>query len=335
MTNIRSWAAAPTGHLATLFLAAGLAQACATSRHGAAALVREADAGMVRNCTYVGEVHGTSGWGGLAAGVGIDNAKNGALKRASKLKATHVVWSSIEGGYMPQVSGAAYRCEDTDGRPEGNATSPDQGQGARSGTAWVCARGVAVTNEHVVGANKLVTLVRTDGSSAAATVLLRDRANDLVLLRVDDEAWLPAPLPIAKEGARVGQRVFTVGYPLPEALGTVARTSEGIISAPAGLQDDPRTYQISVPVQPGNSGGPLLDMHGRVVGVVTSKLNAAAVFQWVGDIPQNVNFAVKAVYVVALLQGSGHVAQGAESGEFPLEQLVAQAQPSVLLVTSQ
>lgn len=91
-------------------LAVALLAGCATSRSPAALTVQEADANMVAGCTYLGDVTGTSGWGGLAASTGIENAKNQALERAAKKGATHVVWNSIAGGWGPSVSGKAYRC---------------------------------------------------------------------------------------------------------------------------------------------------------------------------------------------------------------------------------
>lgn len=79
---------------------------CATGRAAAASRVQEADSNMVAGCTYVTEVSGTSGWGGLAASTGIENAKNQALEQA----ATHVVWNALAGGMSPSASGKAYRC---------------------------------------------------------------------------------------------------------------------------------------------------------------------------------------------------------------------------------
>jgi tetratricopeptide (TPR) repeat protein len=73
-----------------------------------------------------------------------------------------------------------------------------------------------------------------------------------------------------------------------------ANVSVGNVSALAGIADDSRYFQISAPVQPGNSGGPLLDGSGRLVGIVTAKLNALRMARFTGDIPENVNFAIKA-----------------------------------------
>lgn len=84
---------------------------CATSRSVGASRIQEADSATVSGCKYLGEVHGSSGWGNLAASVGMENAKNEAWERASELGATHIVWNQIMGGYSPSVSGKAYLCE--------------------------------------------------------------------------------------------------------------------------------------------------------------------------------------------------------------------------------
>ena len=83
---------------------------CATSRSVGASRIREADSTTVSGCKYLGDVHGSSGWGNLAASVGMENAKNEAWERASELGATHIVWNQISGGYSPYVSGKAYYC---------------------------------------------------------------------------------------------------------------------------------------------------------------------------------------------------------------------------------
>lgn len=93
-----------------MVLALRLLSGCAVAPSAAAAGVHEADASMVASCQYVGEVQGSSGWGNLAASAGMENAKNEARERASKLGATHVVWNNIAGGYSPYVSGKAYKC---------------------------------------------------------------------------------------------------------------------------------------------------------------------------------------------------------------------------------
>jgi len=90
---------------------------------------------------------------------------------------------------------------------------------------------------------------------------------------------------------------------LPGLLSTEGNVTIGILSATRGVGDDPHVFQMTAPVQSGNSGGPLVDMSGNVVGVVVSKLDAMTVSQRTGDVPQNVNFAIKAGEVAAFLDG--------------------------------
>ena len=99
--------------------------------------------------------------------------------------------------------------------------------------------------------------------------------------------------------------MVAVGFPLPGLLASEANVTTGTVSALAGIGNDTRFLQMTVPVQPGNSGGPLLDLEGRVVGVVVGKLDALEVASVTGDIPQNVNFAIKASVVRSFLDASG------------------------------
>ncbi len=170
------------------------------------------------------------------------------------------------------------------------------------GTGWVVAHGYVVTNAHVVEGSKNIFLVAGNGEKVEARVIVMDSANDLVILSVD-AARINAPaLPIARRQAEPGTKVFTIGYPYPDIMGVAPKVTDGIVSSSSGYLDDPRTYQISVALQAGNSGGPLLNMNGEVIGVTTYKLNAAKVFQWTGDLPENVNYAVKIQYLEPLIK---------------------------------
>jgi hypothetical protein len=185
------------------------------------------------------------------------------------------------------------------------ATVPAPSEARRSqGTGWPVAGGYIVTNVHIIEAASTVTLVRQDGTRIAAAVALKDHANDLALLSAVDPSLLPAALPVADRDATLGAQVFTIGFALSPVLGTQPRLTSGQINALVGLQDDERSYQISVPIQLGNSGGPLLNVRGEVVGVVNAKLNAGLIQELTGDIPQNVNFAIKGAHVRSLLESA-------------------------------
>ncbi len=202
------------------------------------------------------------------------------------------------------------------------------------GTGWPVKGGFVVTNHHVVAGHKKIIILRRDGMKLFGSVAMDDRINDLVLIRVKNVGQLPPALPLAQGTARVGAKIFTIGYPNPGLMGSEPKLTNGIISSLTGVGDDPRTYQITVPLQVGNSGGPLLNMRGEVVGITTFKLNAAKVFKWTGDLPQNVNYAVKVAYLKVLLASvsSKHKISVLPARSGTLEDLAARIENSVLIV---
>jgi len=150
--------------------------------------------------------------------------------------------------------------------------SPDIFQGASTGTAWPIVSGHVVTCNHVVSDVDRVTLLTTSGSEIYASIILRDETNDIAILQVDETEKLPEALPLAKSHARLGAEVFTIGFPRLDVMGKTPKLSVGVISSVNGLYDDPSSYQSTVPIQPGNSGGPVLNMRGEVVGIAASML---------------------------------------------------------------
>ena len=174
-----------------------------------------------------------------------------------------------------------------------------------SGTGFMVSDDRALTNFHVVNGCQRVTVRNSRGQVANSTVQATDPNRDLALLTVP--AGVVPPLTF-RDGPAVsrGETVVTYGFPLSGVLSSGPTLTTGDISALAGLRDNPLHYQISAPVQPGNSGGPLLDSHGNVLGVVVSKLNAIRISQLTGgDIPQNVNFAIKGSEALAFLHEKG------------------------------
>jgi peptidylprolyl isomerase len=174
------------------------------------------------------------------------------------------------------------------------------------------AQGEILTNSHVVEDCQEITVKLPLKSTEAAILVTRDQKNDLAVVRINTH---PTSVALFREGAplRAGDTVVALGYPLSGLLATTANLTVGNVSALAGLGDDSRYVQISAPVQPGNSGGPLLDASGHLVGIVTAKLNAARVARFTGDIPQNVNFALKAEVARTILDSKGIAYQGARS----------------------
>jgi S1-C subfamily serine protease len=211
---------------------------------------------------------------------------------------------------------------------------PDLSAGFSAGTAWPVASGYAVTNNHVVSDVEQVSLIDVAGKALTARVVLRDETHDLAVLGVNEFRDLPPALPLASSTTRLGSSVFTVGYPRIDIMGSTPKLTEGIISSINGFMDDPGSYQVSVPIQPGNSGGPLLNMEGEVVGVVASMLGASNGSSEPQILP-NVSYAIKVGVLRQLLQQLPH--QGGKLGELPgtgapLADLAARVQGSVLIV---
>ena len=151
--------------------------------------------------------------------------------------------------------------------------------------------GAVLTNSQIVDGCAQVT-VRHSGDTHAATVRASDATNDLAPLAVPGLSGATAAFSESAQAA-LGETVTVVGCPFGGRLANDLHVTSGIVSALAGPQDDSTRLQIPAPVQPGNIGGPFLDIFGNVIGVVVSRLNALGVARFTGTIPQNVNFAIK------------------------------------------
>ena len=175
---------------------------------------------------------------------------------------------------------------------------------ASSGSGFLVGRdGWIVTNHHVVDGCVRVT-VNHAGTSYDATVRAVEARDDLALLKAPVEVREAATFSESPR-ASLGQAATVAGYPLHGVLSKELNVTSGNVSALAGLDDDAKRLQITAPVQPGNSGGPLLDGAGNVIGVVTSTLRATHAAGMTGDIPQNVNFAIKGAVVRSFLDIHG------------------------------
>ena len=200
------------------------------------------------------------------------------------------------------------------------AASPDGRRPASSGTGFVVGAGRVLTNNHVAQGCAEMRLRTAGGRELTGTVAASDPQQDLALLTVQGGGGsdLGPPLPFRSgPELRRGEGVVTYGFPLAGLLSSGPTLTTGEVSALAGLRDNPRQFQISAPVQPGNSGGPLLDRSGNVVGVVVSKLNAQRIARSTGDIPQNVNFAIKATEALDFLRRNGVQPRSAHSAGAP------------------
>jgi len=181
-----------------------------------------------------------------------------------------------------------------------------QAADTQSGSGTVISdHGEVLTNAQVIENCSQITVRSSSGDTAAAALIARDENNDLAVIR---SASPLSPVAVFRDGSpiRLGEAAVALGY---------ANLTIENVSALTGLSDDSRYLQISAPVQPGNSGGPLLDSSGHLVGIVTAKLNPALVARVTGDIPQNVNFALKAEVARTFLDSKGILYKTAHSNQ--------------------
>jgi S1-C subfamily serine protease len=164
---------------------------------------------------------------------------------------------------------------------------------------FVTEAGHILTAAHVIE-NASKVMAHVGGSSVEAEIVAVDYPNDVALLKV--AAKVDAAPVRHSVSVALGNGVFTIGFPNMLLQGTEPKFTEGTISSTSGMRDDPRQFQVSVQVQPGNSGGALFDENGNVVGLVVSRLDDEATTKLTGSLPQNVNYAVKSSYALPLIE---------------------------------
>lgn len=152
-------------------------------------------------------------------------------------------------------------------------------------------KGYVVTNQHVVDGCAAITI--SEKEKIEASIIAEDERNDLAVILAKKTDAQPLSLRVNRQ-VKLAEEVVALGYPLQSILAKQLHVTTGTVTALAGIGSDTRFIQVSAPIQPGDSGGPIIDKYGNVVAMATSKLNAVAVAGVTGDIPQNVNFGVKA-----------------------------------------
>lgn len=163
-------------------------------------------------------------------------------------------------------------------------------------------QGYIATNYHVIdGTTSMQVSFTRNGKieSYPASVVATDPQNDLAIIRINDSSYVPVsdiPYGLLSRTKDTGSEVFALGYPMADIMGEEIKYTDGRISSKSGIQGDVRVYQISVPIQPGNSGGPLFDMEGSIVGITSSGLNRDYFKS------ENVNYAIKSSYLKTLME---------------------------------
>ena len=173
-----------------------------------------------------------------------------------------------------------------------------------SGTGFVInSHGHVLTNAHVVDGCQEIK-VYSSNQVHRAQILATNQALDLAVLESDKISSRFA-LFEPPNSVQLGQEVMVAGFPMRGVLADEMNFSQGVVSSMSGLSNDSRHFQMTAPVQPGNSGGPVIDDNGNVVGVVVSKLNALWSAKTTGTLTENINFAIKNLPVTTYLRSNG------------------------------
>ena len=169
-----------------------------------------------------------------------------------------------------------------------------------SGSGFALKNGYIATNYHVVENARNITVQGIKGSFSTeykATVVATDKFNDLAIIKISDSRFSgfgTTPYRVKTSTSEVGEEVFVLGYPLTSTMGDEIKLTTGVVSSKTGFQGDVSLYQISAPIQPGNSGGPLFDGNGNLIGIVNAKHKGA----------ENVGYAIKASYLNNLVESA-------------------------------
>lgn len=205
----------------------------------------------------------------------------------------------------------------------------------KSGTGFVVsANGHIVTNHHVIDGCSDLKGNLTGEAAMVLRVVSSDANNDLALLQAPSTARFKEFARIRDRSIRSGDSVVAIGFPFHGLLTSDFTVTTGIVSSLSGMRNDSRFLQISAPVQPGNSGGPLFDTTGQIVGVVTGKLDGLRVAVATGSIPENINFAIKTGALRDFLDNSVVPYQTAEpKGELKTTDIAGNARAYTMLIS--
>lgn len=195
------------------------------------------------------------------------------------------------------------------------------GEGSTGTCFAVGPDGLLLTANHVVADAREIGVRFVGGRRLAARVERADPALDVALLRVSVETPVYLPL-VGAGGVRLGEPVFTVGFPAVDVLGESPKYNDGTVGALEGIEDGPPAFQLSIPVQPGSSGGPVVNDRGEVVGVVEAVADAEFFRDGADLVPQSLSWAVQAgvlAHLVPEVEPPEPAASRAEAVERVLE----------------
>jgi S1-C subfamily serine protease len=217
---------------------------------------------------------------------------------------------------------------------EPNKPKPESSKGISTGTGFFISNdGYILTNSHVIEGSSSISIV-LKGKSVSAILVDHDSSNDIALLKVDMTVdGLPIEL---KKKTKQGTEIAVLGFPNIGLQGNEQKATFGYINANSGIQGDTRYFQIDSPIQPGNSGSPMVNDQGVVIGIASASLNQSAAIKATGTLAQNVNYAVKIAYSLPMLINHGvEYIEPAKRKSLEKIELIESISNSVVLVVAE
>lgn len=252
-------------------------------------------------------------WTALAMASGENGAKNNLTVIARRMTSQQIAEGQrLAAAFVPKgkvnaEDGGAGRSQsvmEQEGLVQPRRTAPRAEAVVSTGTGFFIDKaGHILTAHHVIRDAQRIRIRLSNGSLIPARVIRTDTANDVALLRADYQSsrWLACA---DSNNVSLGQSVFTIGFPNSDIQGVAPKYNDGKISSLSGLRDDKRHLQTSIPATNGNSGGPLLDSQGRVIGLIVEKLNDLEMLKRSGNTGQSVSYALKTSYLAGLLHAN-------------------------------
>lgn len=292
-------------------------------------------------------------WGSIAANSGVENAVettsvNSVILEESELALARTIIKTWEPIASPnvQVVGKAPRRRLPSQAPKKKSTNR-----STSGSGFVVTKlGHIITNAHVVKNCRNIQVGSHPNQRVNAELISTDRPNDLALLRqrsasrsVRNNSLIePTGINIGERNLSgslrsndvvLGEKVIVAGFPFGSIISKSIKITSGIVSSTVGFGDNTGQFQLDAAVQPGNSGGPIFDNGGNIVGIVVSRINKLKMAKAIGVIPENSNFGIKASIVRTFLASHGLSIKGtSKRNTIPTEQIAKLAEKQTVIV---
>ena len=233
--------------------------------------------------------------------------------------------------YEPPISSNHFERQNSDLHENDSESASSEDISVESvGTGFfINEEGYAVTNNHVVNGKKNLTLSIKEKDYKARVIAI-DAQNDLAILKTDEK--VDHFFFLASEDAQRMDDVIAIGFGFGKSISNEVKTTKGVVSALAGINNNYSQVQIDASLQPGNSGGPVINSNGLVIGVAVAKMDAEVVFQYTGSLPEGISFAIKSSTLKQFLSSNGIKFYSSIENELTKKQINKNIDSSVLFI---